>query len=422
VMNTFYPNTTQFPDELLDYWMAHVSHAEWKVLCYIVRHTYGFRKSADSISFTQFADGMKRSDGSYINHGCGIKSHATLSSALTELEKRGLVGRTISPKVKGVKTATTLYEFKPLARDQDNGRLYIVDKEPGAFTERTPKDDVTSSLSEPQAFTERTSSQFTERTPPSSLSEHTTPTFTTPTQHPQAQETGANAPTARSVEPVEDLPEWGPAVVAPWTIDAETPQPMMEDIPATPPVTATTSKSSRKATLQQSEPEIYTCREAIKARYFERYTAETWDTLARSKQTYANDDAERIARVCVDLDEAYGLMQAVWDERWSNGTYPNRAPFKLSRCPEKLKAYRNGLLTATATPRPSNVGRPADSQVGTGRKDGLRYNPIPQYYSCDRGIGNRLGCGFAEGFSHETETCGRTGIVTPGEETTRAAS
>jgi len=220
----------------------------------------------------------------------------------------------------------------------------------------------------------------------------------------------------------DDLPEWGTSVVAPWTIEVQTPAPMPLPIAATPPVAVVAQKPTRKSTLQQSEPEVYACREAIKARYFERYTAETWDTMPRSKQTYANDDAERIARVCADLDEAYSLMQAVWDERWSNGTYPNRAPFKLSRCPEKLKAHRDGLLTAVAATRPSNVGRPADSQVGTGRKDGLRYNPVPQYYSCAQGVGNRLGCGFAEGFPHETVTCGRTGMVTPGEDATRAAS
>jgi len=237
-------------------------------------------------------------------------------------------------------------------------------------------------------------------------------------------ETGANAPTTPAIAPNDgdDLPEWGPAVVAPWTLDTEPPRVGASSQQSFPAIIVDPPKRDRKATLHQTEPEVYSRREAIKARYFERYTAETWDTLSRSKQTYVNDDAERIARVCADLDEAYSLMQAVWDERWSNGTYPNRAPFKLSKCPEKLKAHRDGLLTAVAATRPSNVGRPADSQVGTGRKDGLRYNPVPQYYSCAQGVGNRLGCGFAEGFPHETVTCGRTGMVTPGEDATRAAS
>ncbi len=408
-MNAFYPNTTQFPDELLDYWMAHVSHAEWKVLCYIVRHTYGFRKTTDSISFTQFADGMKRSDGSYVNHGCGIKSHATLSAALTELEKRGLVGRTISPKVKGVKTAATVYEFKPLARDQDNERLYLVNNEQEAFTERTPNADVTSSLSEPPAFTERTSSQFTERTPPSSLSELTTPTFTTPTQHPRSQHPptqwdGAHVPTPLPLPDFADVLH-----------DAEGKH-EAGGASAVKPDTGNSPKAPRtpsKPSLQQADPEVYARREAIKARYFERYTAEPWDSLPASRQKYANADAERIARACASLDEALALMQAVYDERWSNGTYPNRAPFKLSACPGKLKAFRDGCLASR--PSASSGGASArNTHSGMGRTDGWRAETFTIEDYCAVGLPGRTSCRMAMGHPHDTVMCGRTGLVEMG--------
>ena len=45
------PNTTQVPNVVLDRWMASMTEAEIKVVLYVVRRTYGFRRTSDRISW-----------------------------------------------------------------------------------------------------------------------------------------------------------------------------------------------------------------------------------------------------------------------------------------------------------------------------------------------------------------------------------
>jgi len=47
------PNYTQVPDELFDELMSTLSGAELKVLLYIIRRTFGFKKGSDTISLSQ---------------------------------------------------------------------------------------------------------------------------------------------------------------------------------------------------------------------------------------------------------------------------------------------------------------------------------------------------------------------------------
>ena len=51
---------TKIPDVVLDYWMPHLSEPEFKVLCYILRRTYGFGKSEDVLSVSQMCAGIVR--------------------------------------------------------------------------------------------------------------------------------------------------------------------------------------------------------------------------------------------------------------------------------------------------------------------------------------------------------------------------
>lgn len=54
---------------------------------YILRHTWGFEKTANKISYSQFVRGI-----SGIDKGSGIKSYSTLKRALRGLEKKGFIG------------------------------------------------------------------------------------------------------------------------------------------------------------------------------------------------------------------------------------------------------------------------------------------------------------------------------------------
>ena len=87
------PNSTQVPDVLLDYWMAHLSGSAFKVLLYIARRTYGFGKVGDAISLDQIMTGIVTRDGRRLDYGTGL-SKDTVCSALKTLEKEALIVRT----------------------------------------------------------------------------------------------------------------------------------------------------------------------------------------------------------------------------------------------------------------------------------------------------------------------------------------
>ncbi len=86
------PNSTQIPDVILDHWMAELSGAEFKVLLYIARRTYGFGKESDNISLNQMAAGIKRRDGTCLDQGTGL-SRSGVKSACNSLIERGILVR-----------------------------------------------------------------------------------------------------------------------------------------------------------------------------------------------------------------------------------------------------------------------------------------------------------------------------------------
>lgn len=82
------PNYTQFPNVLLDHEMAELTDAEWRCVCYIVRHTFGFHRGGEAISLSQFAEGICGLD-----RGTGLERRS-VERALSTLEERGILIRT----------------------------------------------------------------------------------------------------------------------------------------------------------------------------------------------------------------------------------------------------------------------------------------------------------------------------------------
>jgi len=80
-------NYWRYPKALNGWWHI-LTGSEQKALDFILRHTWGFKKNADYISYNQFINGVKNCD-----KGSGIKSSATLSKALNGLEKKGFIKR-----------------------------------------------------------------------------------------------------------------------------------------------------------------------------------------------------------------------------------------------------------------------------------------------------------------------------------------
>lgn len=112
VFEGFQPsNTTPVPDILFDELMPDLSNAELRVLLYIIRRTWGFKKDTDAISFSQFLKGITTKDGRVLDKGCGVTSRGALSKALKDLEARGCI---VSHKGKDPlgDNQTTLYSIK----------------------------------------------------------------------------------------------------------------------------------------------------------------------------------------------------------------------------------------------------------------------------------------------------------------------
>ena len=101
------PRYTQIPDIVFDELQHRLSGAEYKVLMYILRRTFGFKKDADSISYTQMLNGIVRRDGARIDYGAGIKSPTTLTQAIKRLEELGVITAVRnSSQEKGLETTT----------------------------------------------------------------------------------------------------------------------------------------------------------------------------------------------------------------------------------------------------------------------------------------------------------------------------
>ena len=83
------PNFTPVPDELFDELLTQVSGAELKVLLYIMRRTFGFKKSSDDISLNQICRGIIKKDGEVLDKGTG------LSQSTVQLAVKGLIEKNI---------------------------------------------------------------------------------------------------------------------------------------------------------------------------------------------------------------------------------------------------------------------------------------------------------------------------------------
>ncbi len=84
------PNYTMVPDDLFDDLMAGLSGAELKVLLYIIRRTFGFKKHSDDISLNQICQGIKARNGRLLDRGTGL-SRSTVKVALQALLAKSVI-------------------------------------------------------------------------------------------------------------------------------------------------------------------------------------------------------------------------------------------------------------------------------------------------------------------------------------------
>src|SRR5215213_7565443 len=86
------PNTTPFPNCIVDEYLPYFTGAELKVILYLVRRTLGFHKTRDAISLNQICNGIVRKDGRRLDHGTGLHK-STACDALNSLINWGMIKR-----------------------------------------------------------------------------------------------------------------------------------------------------------------------------------------------------------------------------------------------------------------------------------------------------------------------------------------
>jgi len=84
------PSYTQVPDEAFDVLMAVLTPAEFKVMMYIIRRTFGFNKGADAISISQIVSGVCTKSGRRLDMGTGLSRQGVVN-ALAGLVQKNVV-------------------------------------------------------------------------------------------------------------------------------------------------------------------------------------------------------------------------------------------------------------------------------------------------------------------------------------------
>jgi hypothetical protein len=81
---------TRIPNDLLDWWLTKTDGDELKILLYLYRWSAGFQRASVEIGIRGICSGMKRKDGTNIDHGTGLFL-GTASKRIQALNQRGLL-------------------------------------------------------------------------------------------------------------------------------------------------------------------------------------------------------------------------------------------------------------------------------------------------------------------------------------------
>ncbi len=84
------PNGTIVPDDVFDVLLPHLNDAELRVLLYIIRRTFGFKRERDNISLRQLVNGITTRDGRVLDGGAGL-SKASAARGLKGLKEKGII-------------------------------------------------------------------------------------------------------------------------------------------------------------------------------------------------------------------------------------------------------------------------------------------------------------------------------------------
>ncbi len=78
---------TVVPDDVFDVLAPRLKESELRVLLYIVRHTFGWRKYSDAISLSQLTNGIRTREGQIVDLGTGMSRKAVIAGVKGLVEK-----------------------------------------------------------------------------------------------------------------------------------------------------------------------------------------------------------------------------------------------------------------------------------------------------------------------------------------------
>jgi hypothetical protein len=117
-------NGTIVPDDVFDVLMPVCTGAEFKVLAYIVRRTFGVKKTSDAISLHQMVDGITKRNGTVLDRGTGV-SKSAVAVAIKGLVAKGIIeAHRSTSKKRGYEPTTYRLRFaatQPLSRNRTRG-------------------------------------------------------------------------------------------------------------------------------------------------------------------------------------------------------------------------------------------------------------------------------------------------------------
>jgi hypothetical protein len=106
------PNGTLVPDEVFDVLAPELSEAELRVLLYIIRRTFGFKKNSDDISLKQMTEGITTREGRALDRGTGLSKAGNVRGVRGLIEKGIIVATRNRSVQKGDQATTYTLHFK----------------------------------------------------------------------------------------------------------------------------------------------------------------------------------------------------------------------------------------------------------------------------------------------------------------------
>ncbi len=100
------PNTTPVPDEFFDVIAPRLKEAELRVTLYIIRRTFGFKKTSDDISLRQMVEGIRTRDGRVLDYGTGLSKPAVIRAVRTLVDRGIILAAANQSREKGFEATT----------------------------------------------------------------------------------------------------------------------------------------------------------------------------------------------------------------------------------------------------------------------------------------------------------------------------